>query len=133
MQDSDRDYVTRTILMSFQAGSKEVRKINQDSYLQAHNKTINKILDRSKCLIVCDEEDEGLIYSFLIFEHGGNFDFLHYIYTRKNFRNNGFVKAQLTALGKNKTLVITHLVDNFQPARLKEYWDKVIYDPYARA
>ena len=32
---------------------------------------------------------------------------------------------------KSEQLSLSHLTDQIKPARLKKYWQKVIYDPYA--
>lgn len=131
-KESDRDYVTRSILFSFLHGSKECQRINKDSYMQAHNITVNKLLDSCDCLVICDPVDEDLIYGFVIYENLKHYDILHYIYVRKDFRHLGLVKEMIDAIKKVKNLALSHLTDDFRPARLKKYWDKVIYDPYLR-
>ena len=113
-------------------GSKEIQKINKDSYMQAHNKTVNKLLDRCECLIVCDPEDEDLIYSFAIYENLSRFDIIHYLYTRKDFRGQGFIKKCLERIHKTENVAISHLTDDFKPARLKTLWTRATYDPYTR-
>jgi GNAT superfamily N-acetyltransferase len=134
-KETDRDYVARSVLYSFMNGSKEVQKINRDSYFQAHNLTVNNLLNHCKCLVICDGEDFDLIYAFIIYENLEKFDVLHYLYVRKEFRHNRFAAellAKMKSEGKNRNLSISHLTDEFRPARLKRLWEKVIYDPYAR-
>lgn len=131
-KDTDRDFVTRSLLMSFMHGSKEVQKINRDSYMNAHNTTINKLLDRCECLLICDLEDQDLIYGFVLYENGEQFDVLHYIYIRKAFRKNRLAAELLSKVFKKRNLAISHITDEFKPARLKRLWEKVIYDPYLR-
>ncbi len=131
-KETDRDFITRSILMSFMHGSKEVQKINRDSYMQAHNGTLNKLIDNCESLIICDPEDEDLIYGFIIYENGEKFDVLHYIYVRKAFRKNRFAAELLSKVFKKRNLAVSHMTDEFKPARLKKLWEKVIYDPYLR-
>lgn len=134
-KESDRDYVTRSLLFSLMNGSKEVQKINRDSYMSAHNQTVNKLLDNCECLVICDAEDVDLIYAFAIFQNAPKFDILHYIYVRKDFRHQRLAAELLTKINsqsKNRSVAASHLTDEFRMARLKKYWDKAIYDPYAR-
>lgn len=130
--ESDRDFVTKSLLFSFMNGSKEIQKINRDSYMQAHNKTVNKLLDRCDCLIVCDPEQADLIYGFVIYENLSKFDIIHYMYARKDFRKHGFIKQCLEQIHKTENLALSHLTDEFKPARLKTLWTRVTYDPYTR-
>ena len=131
-KETDRDFVTKSLLMSFMNGSKEVQKINRDSYMNAHNSTINKLLDRCECLLACDDQDDDLIYGFVIFEGLSKVDVLHYLYVRKAFRKKGIARDLLTKTRKKHFVVISHLTDEFKVARLKGYWEKAIYDPYTR-
>ena len=130
-KESDRDYLTRSILMSYLSGSQEIRKINKDSYLTAHNKTVNGLLDNCQCVVVCDGEDEDLIYGFVIYQQMKDWDVLHYVYVRKDFRGRGIGKDLIkTAKSGNDQVAISHLTDDFKPARLKSMWKKAIYDCY---
>lgn len=118
--------------MSFVNGSKEVQKINRDSYMRAHNTTLNKLIDKFECLISCDPEDQDLVYGFALYNNGEVFDVLHYIYVRKTFRKSRVAAELLSVIQTKKNLAISHLTDDFRPARLKKYWEKVIYDCYLR-
>lgn len=120
--------------MSYLSGNQEVRKINKDSYLTAHNRTVNGLLDKCKCTVVCDGEDEDLIYGFIIYQKLNDWDVIHYVYIRKDFRGRGIAdKLIFDSRSDNKQLAISHKTDEITPARLKKYWSKVIYDPYLQA
>jgi hypothetical protein len=133
-KENDRDYITRTVIHSFLNGSKEAQKIHKDSYMQAHNKTVNGLLDNCFCGIVCDSQDEDLIYGFVIYESLKEYDVLHYLYVRKEFRGKDVAGTMLRNIkSDNNSVAISHQTDDFRPARLKKYWSgKVIYDPYLR-
>jgi hypothetical protein len=131
-KETDRDFITRSVLMSFMNGSKEVQKINRDSYMRAHNTTLNKLLDKCECIVSCDPEDQDLVYGFALYDNGEVFDVLHYIYVRKTFRKNRVAAELLSTIQNKRNLAISHLTDDFRPARLKKYWEKVIYDCYLR-
>lgn len=131
-KETDRDFITKSLLFSFMNGSKEIQRINRDSYMQSHNIIANTIINRCFCLISCDQEDPDLIYGFILFEHMPKFDILHYVYIRKPFRKNKIASELISSVKNSKQLALTHLTDEFKPARLKKYWEKVIYDPYTR-
>lgn len=121
--------------MSYLSGSQEIRKINKDSYLTAHNKTVNGLLDNAECRIVCDKEDQDLIYGFIIYQKMNDWDVIHYVYVRKDFRGRGIADEMIfnSHSEDTKQLAISHKTDDFTPARLKKYWSKVIYDPYLQS
>jgi len=133
LQKNDREYITRSVLMSFLAGSAEIKKINKDSYLRSHNETVNGLIDNCEVIIMCDNDETGLIYGFALFQNLEDLDILHYIYVRRDFRGRGICAQMLEHISSaDKTCTISHLTDDFKPAKLKKYWSKVIYDPYAR-
>ena len=129
-KETDRDFIIKSVLFSFMNGSKEIQKINRDSYMHGHNKVLNNLLDKCDCLIACDPEDSDLIYGFVIFGETPTYDILHYIYVRKPFRKNAYAKSLLENVHRKNQLSLTHLTDDFKPARLKKYWEKVIFDRY---
>lgn len=133
-KETDRDYVSRSVIYSFLNGSEEIKKITKDSYLRAHNETVNGLLNNCECLLVVDDQDPDLIYGFAIYENLKECDVLHYIYTRKEFRDRGVGRKLIEAIRSSQnTVALSHLTDSFKPARLKKYWpEKVIYDPYLR-
>lgn len=119
--------------MSFLNGSQEIRKINKDSYLTAHNRALNKLLDKCECDVVCDSEDPSFIYGFILHEAMGEYDVIHYVYLRKDFRGRGLAKDMIKNVKSERVNVaISHLTDDFKPARLKSIWEKAIYDCYLR-
>ena len=130
-RETDRDYITRTMLHSHFNLSTCAKKNNRDSFLNGHNKVINALLDHAKCLIVADAIDPDLIFSFIVFEQGlGEYDVIHYAHTRKQFRGLGFIKNLKEVIQTKNKLAISHLNDDIRPARLKQYYKKVIVDNY---
>ena len=129
-KETDRDYVTRSFLFSFLGNSSEAKKINKDSYMVGQNKVINHLIDTSKVLIACDDQDEDLILGFMIYDNFPLADVLHYCYLRKDFRQNGIVHLMIKQIQKSDSLAISHITDEIRPARLKKFWNKVIFDPF---
>lgn len=133
LRESDRDYVVRCVLFSFLSGSREAQRIHKDSYMRSHNDTVNGLLDHCSTIILCDEEDQDLIYGFLIFDHLPEIDVIHYVYMRKDFRGKGFIGDTIKSIKRKDRLALSHLTDSFKPARLKSIWSNVIYDSYLRS
>jgi hypothetical protein len=106
------------------------QRINKDSFLTGHNKVINSILNYAKCLVICDPVESNLLYGFIIFETRGEFDMIHYAYIRKDFRGLGLLKNIVDIVKTKKNLSISHTNSEIKPAKLKKYWDKVIFDCY---
>jgi len=131
LRASDRDYITRTMLYSHFALSSHARQCNRDSYFTGHNKIINSLLDHCETLIVADPEDSDLIYSFIIYEKSlGDFDVIHYAHTRKDFRKLGLLKNLIEVIKTRESLAISHVNEEIRPARLKQFYKKVIVDNY---
>lgn len=132
-RETDRDYITRTMLYSHFNLSTCAKKNNRDSFLNGHNKIINALLNYARCLIIADATDPDLIYSFIIYEQGlGEFDVIHYAHTRKDFRGLGLLKTLKDILKTKDNLALTHTNDEIRPARLKNIYSKVIIDEYIR-
>lgn len=99
--------------------------------MHGQNKIINLLLDHAKTLVIADPVDSDLIYSFIIYEQGmGDFDILHYAHTRKEFRRMGLLKNLVEVIKKKDKLALSHINEEIKPARLKQYYDAVQYDPF---
>lgn len=132
-KETDRDYITRSLLFSFLGGSKEAQRVLKDAYMVGHNKVTNFLIDNCKIIVACDDVDEDLIFAFCIYENLKKHDVIHYIYIRKDFRKQGIVHLIFKRIQQNSMAVISHMTDEIRPARLKKFWDKVSYDPYLRS
>ena len=130
-KECDRAYICRTVLFCLIENDKHSTRINKDSFLSGHNVILNQVLDRAKCLVVADPEENKLIYGFIIYEQSlGNFDVVHFAYVRSQFRGIGLLKNLREVIQTKKFLAVTHLTDSIRPAKLKAYYEKVIFDPY---
>ena len=130
MRYGDRAYICRTILFSQIELDSYTRKINKDSFLTGHNKLINRMLDHAKCLVLVDPQEQGLIYAFIVFDHMGDFDIIHFAYVRKDFRGLGLLKNLVSIVKTKPNVAISHINENIKPAKLKSYWTKAIFDPF---
>ena len=130
-KETDRDYLTRSVLFSYLGNSSEVKRINKDSFMIGENKVINALINKCEVMVCCDDQDDDLIFGFVIYENVKDWDICHYVYLRKDFREKGIVQLLIKQIQKTEQLSLSHLTDQIKPARLKKYWQKVIYDPYA--
>lgn len=130
MRSSDRQYICRTMLYSHFSLSDHAKSINRDSYMNGQNKIINSLLDHCQVLVVADPEESDIIYSFIIYETLGDYDVIHYAFTRKDFRKLGLLKNLVSVIKKKEMVAISHTNREISPARLKRYYLKAIFDPY---
>jgi len=131
IRQSDIPYICRTILFSLIKNDFHTARINKDSFLVSHNKILKRIISRSKTIVIADQQEENILYAFIIYEQGlGEFDAIHYAYVRKEFRGMGLLKNLVPVIKTRDNVVFTHATDNLKPAKLKSYWHKSIFDPY---
>lgn len=95
------------------------------------NRIINALINKCEVLVCCDDQDDDLIFGFAIYDNVKDWDIVHYIYLRKDFREKGITQLLIKQIQKTEQLSISHLTDQIKPARLKKFWQKVIYDPYS--
>jgi len=133
LKPTDFDYISKSVVDSFLNNSREAQKVNKEAYKRSHWDIVQGLLANAKTLVLCDEQDNDLIYGFVIYDHFPLSDVLHYFYLRNDFRGKGFAKKLILCIKKNEVLAYSHLTDGFRPARLKELWGKVMYDPYLRS
>ena len=68
-KETDRDYVTRSVLFSYLGNSSEVKRINKDSFMIGENKVINALINKCEVMVCCDDQDDDLIFGFVIYEN----------------------------------------------------------------
>jgi hypothetical protein len=131
MIEGDRSYIVKTILFGMIELDRATRRINRDSFLTQHNKWLNKAINASNVIVIADTEEKNLIYGFIIYQQSqGEFDIIHYAYMRKDFRELGILKNLVPVIKTRNNLCITSINNCIEPARLKSFYDKVIFDPY---
>lgn len=129
-REGDRDYIVRSVIMSYLSGSKYAQKIHKDAYMRAHSSNINNLIDHASVIVMADPDQEDLVYGFAIFENLPFADVLHYFYMRKDFRKKGLASQLLASIKKSPKLAYSHLTEDFKPGRLKNMWEKCLFDPH---
>lgn len=78
--------------------SNEAKYLTNYHYYGFYKPLFRKMLDRSICLVLVDEEQPNVIWSFLIYSPDNT---IHYAYTKYNFRNHGLMRALVAAADIN--------------------------------
>lgn len=94
-------------------------------YYKEQRPRIDKILKKSKVLIVCNKEDTDQIFAYAVFRYVGDITILSWLYVRPVYRKLGIAKKLIHEIGDID--VVTHMT----PARwwfLKKF--NLIYNPY---
>lgn len=128
----DIPFITSTWLKTYRNASRLKDVTLEGLYFNEHNKLINQSLNTSKILMACDPEDKEHVFGYLVGVNRPYGDFLHYIYTKKVFREQG-IAGDLIKQFKSRPIVYnTH--ENMKGGlvrHLKKNYDSVIFNPYA--
>ena len=97
----------------------------RELYYKEQRPRFQKILSKSKVLLVCNKEDEDQIFGYAIYRFLGDITILSWIYVRPVYRKLGISKRMIKEIGEID--VVTHAT----PAR---WWflkkNNLIYNPY---
>ena len=107
--EDDLAFIFNSWLKSYRF-SDLAEKITNTIYFADHHKVIERLIEDSKVVVACNEEDPSQVYGYIV---GGALDgiaLLHFIYVKHTFRNMGVGKTLLDAMGhdKEKAGVYTH-------------------------
>ena len=107
--EDDLAFIFNSWLKSYRF-SHLAEKITNTIYFADHHKVIERLIEDSKVVVACNEEDPSQVYGYVV---GGALDgiaLLHFIYVKHTFRNMGVGKTLLAAMGhdKEKAGVYTH-------------------------
>ena len=85
-------------------------KITNTIYLEDHHKVIEAILDKSKVLVACSNDDSSHLYGYIVTGEEEGILVLNFIYVKHTFRNMGIGKTLLDAVGHSSDVasVYTH-------------------------
>jgi len=133
MEDGDRGYIIRSWTLSLR-NQFPFSEMCPDA-ISKYSKRVEALIDTADVLVAHDPERHDLIYGFICFEVGKYLGVeaptLHYVYTRKTFRNNGVASSLFnTAFNRGDKITYTHLTKAIHHANLKEKWNLAFFDPY---
>lgn len=133
MEPGDRGYVIKSWVLSLR-NQFPFSEMCPDA-LSKYSKRVEALIDTADVLVAYDEKRPDLIYGFVCFENGKYLGVdaptLHYIYTRRKFRNNGIASILFqAAFNKGDRITFTHLTKAVHYAKLKEKWNLKYFDPY---
>ena len=129
MEPIDRDYIVQTWLRANLSRSAIAKSIPRGVYFKNHNRLINYHLDFCQTKVACDEE--GFILGFISYENiqepSECFDLLHFIFVRKEMRNQKIGTNLINCMKNAKDLFYTHQGDIYN---LWGKYEKKVFNPY---
>ena len=109
MVEDDLAFIFNSWLKSYRF-SHFGEKITNTIYFSDHHKIIERLIDHSKVLVACNQEDPTQVYGYIVGGESEGTFVLHFIYVKHTFRNMGVGKTLLDAMGHDKEVagVYTH-------------------------
>ena len=140
MEEDDIGFVYNTWLKSHRDGV-PAKHITNDVYFAEHKKIIEKKLQLSNILMLCDKDDTSQLYGYIVVEQPTDtVNIIHYIYIKYNFRKFGLGKhlllAAIPAIG-TKPVFVSHRPITRSYGFTETKWGKLkeqynlVYNPYA--
>lgn len=105
--DTDRNLILSSILKSYRI-SVFSQDIPNEVYYIEHEARLKKVLSKSNVVILCNSQQQNIIYGFVVFEEFSNYRVVHALYIKKSFRNFRLAAAIYEQILKGKTLFYTH-------------------------
>lgn len=115
---SDMDFIYSTWLRAYYDLMNRFHKPSKTVFFKEHQTYIKKLVEKSDCYIVCNEEDTDQIISYMVAEPNT----LHFIYTKNVFRQYGFARMLLNLI---KPVAYTH-----HTSYIKHLKMNATYNPY---
>lgn len=108
----DRGYIVDSWLQSYRP-SPFATQLPDWAYWShfGHVGIVESIMESSPALVACLPDARDFIYAWAVGDRRG---FLHYVFVRNDFREQGFAKALVDALGMSAgPLRVTHMTQEF--------------------
>ena len=104
--------------------------VSNGVYYEQHRKLIDALVSRAELKIACDPSDPTKIYSWACGELY-EVPVIHFVYTKKQYRDCGLAKLLLASLGctEENHIITTHFV-KYKNSRQLNKDRKIVYNPY---
>lgn len=133
-ETTDVNYISKTIANCLSGGNYQYELVNKKKLHEHIFDYVTALLGDINCYVVCDKEDNGLIYSFMLWDNtvqgGESVDVIHFIYTKEQFRGRGLMKKLFCLAKSARVAVVCNTVKGFYPAKLKSDWERITFIPY---
>ena len=91
---NDVSFVYATWLKSYKYDSPLTKFTKSELFYNQHQKILDRLLLKAKVNVACDQNDEDLIFGYIVFEP----HVIHYIYVKEPFRGYGIATKLLEAI-----------------------------------
>lgn len=125
--EADVPFIFNSWLKSFRS-SVTAKSISNPVYFDFHHKTIEKILQKSDVVVLCDAADPSQVFGYLVHQDIDGVRVLHYAYIKFAFRGIGLCNLLLKEanISKENGGFYTHDTHN----SAKVLGPKFVYNPY---
>jgi len=129
----DKNYIIKSWVRSMR-GQFPYSKMSSGA-IRKYAKRVEALIATTITLVACDPEDGDVVYGFVCGESGRYLGVesptLHYVWVRKQFRQNGIGTALVRTIFPNsEPLTYTHITKAVHYANLEEKWNLRNFDPY---
>lgn len=100
-QEDDAPFIYSTWLRGLYFGNEWFRKIDKDSFFSKYRLVVKRLLETCNVQMACLEEDPEVLVGYVVYKGPQ----LHWVYVKKDWRNNGIGRALLP----EDIQVVTHL------------------------
>jgi hypothetical protein len=119
--DTDTNFILKSWLTTFKNTGPAVIRMLDSEYFQDYQVIIKHFMSHSKTTIVCDPDDEAVIWAYMVESPHA----IHYIYVKETFRQLGIGKFLVS---QSKHQHFTHWTHALKPIINK--FPDLIYNPF---
>jgi len=128
----DENFILSSYLKSFRCSNDNIRMTN-DIYFYNFKKCINNLIKTARVAVLCDVNDEDLVYGYCIYDTYDEILILHYVYVRYTFRKLGFARFLFDEIvGDHTAVVSSHANRVFDELRNNPKYKHIDYNPFLR-
>lgn len=127
---SDYAFISNAWLRSYRH-SAFAGKIPSEIYFYTHEPLIAKLINSSKLIIACNEEDEDQLFGFLCYDVIDSWFICHYVYVKKVFRGMDIATDMMRMAGLDPTIKhqATHRTTDYE-VFMRKLQSPFVYNPY---
>jgi hypothetical protein len=96
-------------------------------YYEFYRPLTMEVLSKSNVTVACWNEDQKLVYGYIVWRMFETIPIVSYIYVKSAFRSNGIANMLLESIGNHDVIVTTHMFPWLQESSERK---KIVYNPF---
>lgn len=125
----DKNFIFGSWLKSFRRSS-DVHGVPNNIYFMNQHKTIEILLARANCLLICDPNDPEIIYGYLVSEVVEKVPVIHWLYVKHLYRGLGLAKRLMAQAGIDKNMPFCYTHNSSPAVQVAHKNPNIIFNPY---